>query len=113
MDICSVHCAKCKLETKHDIIASENTSWRSDEEDIRCWCNYQIVRCRGCETISFRIVSGSSEDYDPFTGEDIVSVELYPEREYNRSCIEGYIEFPSIIRKIYKETIDATNKRLI
>ena len=78
-------------------------------EMVGWWTNHQIIKCRGCDTISFRIISGSSEDINPYTGEYEVREFLYPNREKERIAIMGHEEFPVKTRHIYLETLNALN----
>ena len=57
-EIVDVLCAECGGERKHDIVVSldRNGSESSEEQGWSVdWVdNYQVIRCRGCETVSFR-----------------------------------------------------------
>lgn len=112
MEKCKSHCACCKIETNHEIKSKEIISKHSDDDEIHWSAEYQIIECLGCETLSFRIVSGSSEDYDFETGEPLYTIELYPESASQRDLLDDYYIFPSKIRKIYSETIDAINHKM-
>ena len=85
----------------------------SKEDDINWWAEFQIIKCLGCDTISFRKVSSSSEDFNPNTGEEILYVDLYPNSELKREMMKDYYYFPQKIRKIYSETIEAINNKLL
>jgi Domain of unknown function (DUF4145) len=69
--------------------------------------SYQIVRCRGCETISFRSVSSNSEDLDyAYDGEleYLERKEVYPPRLAGRPKLKDDGLLPYDVENIYKET---------
>ena len=57
-EIVDVLCAQCEGMGQHDIVVSldRNGSESSEEQGWSVdWVdNYQVIRCRGCETVSFR-----------------------------------------------------------
>ena len=75
-------CAKCNNKTNHEIISSsetngteiidieeENTSYSIEWRD-----EYQVIRCKGCDNVSFRHESWYSED-DP---SEPINEKIYP-----------------------------------
>ena len=88
--------------------------------DIHAWGTYQIVRCNGCDTLSFRVVESNSEDTKQNEAGAIVAVEtekLYPERVKRSLTDELYLrdnvyDVPEIIQTIYRETLSAVQHDL-
>lgn len=68
-----------------------------------------MVRCRGCETISFAQYSWNSEDTD-YEDQPIQTLILYPSRTI-RKPIERYYCLSDIVRKIYLETLTALSNK--
>lgn len=100
-----VDCAGCDNATKHEVLFS--VGLHHDSEDIQARESYQIVRCRGCETVSFRLVSSNSEDFD--YGADgyidyLERKEVYPPRIAGRSKLKDDGLLPYEVEKIYQET---------
>ncbi|NJB72920.1 hypothetical protein GGR42_003418 [Saonia flava] len=102
-------CSTCKRETNHEILSeekynySEETGWWEDHR-------YQIIQCKGCDTISFRklysdAASGGAIEHgiNPWTQE------LFPKRTLTSLPIKNLLNTPQNIKKIYRETIDAFN----
>lgn len=102
-------CRSCHGETKHLIISDVSLAgeeWRS---------TYEIIRCRGCESISFR------EHYAESDGESIINENGVEEEMYNLidfsvypNPIKNYEKLeisciPKNLARIYSETIDALN----
>ena len=120
----SVECPECKVNTKHTVERSLDWSGSSEDGDIQAWGTYQIVRCNGCDTLSFRSVHRDSEDWtsDEYGNIDLVETEnLYPERPNrspNRLLTEDlYLrsevyKLPQIIQTIYRETLTAVQHDL-
>jgi hypothetical protein len=104
-----IDCTKCKQATNHDILHSESVHDYDDDSGIHWGTDYQMIRCRGCETISFAERSWNSEDTDP-EGQPIIGLVLYPSRTI-RKPIESYYHLPDKVRKVYQETLRALSNR--
>ncbi|SRR6266436_5542118 len=70
-EVVKAHCNKCLRETNHELYAKKQVSWAGD--DMQGQESYEIVICRGCDTVRFRQVSTGSEIYDEHGnfGEDV------------------------------------------
>ena len=113
----SIECPQCKVKTKHTVERSLDWSGWSEDGDIQAWETYQIIRCNGCDTLSFRSTHGSSEDYDEH-GMPVKTETLYPERPNRSLTDELYLhdevyKVPGIIRAIYHETLSAVQHDLL
>lgn len=106
-----VLCAECKKVTNHNVIAEHTTQDDLNGDDITSWTTYQIVRCLGCDDISFRRISACTEDYDPNTGKLEESEALYPDRTSGRTPMEDHDLFPTKTRRVYLETLKALNNQ--
>src|SRR5690606_37671707 len=73
---------------------------------------YQIIQCMGCDTISFRKLynDASNQQYET---EDATVQELFPKRGAHSKPIKAYRNLPIDIKKVYQETIDAYNNKLL
>jgi hypothetical protein len=111
----SIPCTKCLGKTFHQIeLSIDKTLGEWTEGGYFSWIShYQIVRCKGCKTISFRVIS-----YDPDAGKEIgnkwqctIYEELYPFRIENKIGIidEELFLLPRNVQRIYKETLQALN----
>lgn len=109
------HCRKCKGERNQEIGLKKDIHGNYD--DYLYWNeSYQIIRCLGCDTISFRYVYGDSEmvgydeDGDPKYLEEIKIYHPFLKYGYeieNLSCL------PKKIREIYSETVVALKNNLL
>lgn len=113
-----VACVTCKRETKHSVLRSIEVSGKEDlgpDEPPFSWNDtFQIVQCRGCETISFRKLHQNSEDYasvgpGPGDWDYAIREDLYPSRAEGRDPIEDDKLLPTNLQRIYQETIKALN----
>jgi hypothetical protein len=103
-----VACAgPCFGMTKHKIVSSMDRVGYA--HDVDWWSRYQILMCQGCETLSFRHVSGSSEDYEQVGENEWISHEqaqLYPSRKADlKGLTDDDIEkLPQTVALLYRET---------
>ena len=104
-----IPCFRCDLKTNHEVMSSVQTSWNDDW--VYMDTDFEIVRCRGCDSISFRSAYTCSEDMatDEETGETIyfVTEELYPNRIAGKKAIKESHFLPHNISQIYTEVHDA------
>lgn len=104
------YCASCNRTTNHTIVSSE----RMNSSDDNYWwsTNYNIVKCCGCDTISFLTATKEEGviDYDD-NGEIIypTTYKTYPYHKPFAKAISNLWPIPVNIEKIYKETINALN----
>jgi hypothetical protein len=110
-----LECPQCKADTKHTVERAMVWSDVYKEEGIQFWSTYQIIRCNGCDTPSFRSIHSNTDDYheDEF-GKEVLDEEerLYPERAKRTLADELYLkedvyDVPEIIQAIYRETLAA------
>lgn len=111
----SVPCAKCSVPTRHDVAFSVDYSWRTVPDDIQGYEYHQIVRCRGCDSRSFRVISSNSEDiYQEADGSIgyFENVQVYPPRAAGRPELRDTHFLPYEVRHIYEETYTALSSEL-
>ena len=114
-------CAKCNTETNHEVSQSVDTFGSeifeygadgSDTESID-WSNlYQIIKCLGCDTFSFRQknwFSEAQEYYGPNDYNDGTTTVLYPLRSKDILNAKDFYNTPRILRAIYKEVVNCFN----
>lgn len=113
----NVPCTYCRGEPKHSVLASIDL--HGEEEVGRDfsfeWNDiFQIIRCDGCQTVTFRKLHTDSEDFNPVEPgsgelEHTVTEELYPSRATGRNLMKDTDLLPVNLQRIYKETIQALN----
>lgn len=110
-------CRECRRETKHEIVteATLHGSSGSRDYEIHWATEYQVVRCLGCETLSFRRTNSNSEDgyvqVGPDDWEENIQEELYPSPHEGRPPVSDVNLLPDKIQRIYEETLAALNQR--
>lgn len=106
----SADCCICKRETLHFVLKSITQIGEealSDDFSVDWRNEYQIIRCGGCEAITFRETNYFSEDH--LGDEAPTRVYLYPIRNlYDKEARES-ISIPNSVGSIYSETIKAYN----
>ncbi len=101
----NVLCQTYLRRTKHEILR-EFREVDHDEEGygIGFYDYFQVVRCRCCETVSFRHAHISDIDEDPETGEPVITEHTDPYRLAGRKRMDGAERLPLKVRKVYEET---------
>lgn len=104
-----VLCLDCKQTTNHRIEASldkHGCQWDEQERWSIDWVDhYQVIRCLGCDNVSFRHTSWFSED-DPM---EPATERLYPRRNSLTISEQSFLNIPSPLKRIYGEVIDSFN----
>lgn len=107
-------CKNCDGNTVHAVLREFQQN--QDGPDVQIFNQYQIVRCGGCEEVSFRSNWQSTEDWyrDPETGEGCLDdhESLYPSRLAGRKELKNADLLPSKILSLYRETHHALCYRL-
>lgn len=110
-------CRECHRMTKHEIVTEATLSGSSGGYDFEIsWATeYQVVRCLGCETLSFRRTNSNSEDgyiqIGPDEWEANIHEELFPSPREGRQSVSDVHLLPDKIQRIYKETLGALNNQ--
>ena len=105
-----VYCTRCKNSTNHTVTHELHEDWRNDYEGFFGYDNWQIVRCMGCDSVSFRHEIIFSEDMDQ-EGNIVPTVNIYPKRGEKMLTAKNYYNVDILIRNIYKETIECFNNQ--
>ena len=105
------YCIVCNRQTNQNVLKEEKKEFH--EEDGGWWdkSSYQIIRCGGCDEISFRKLY-NDVSMQQHSDEDETTQELYPQRGAHSRPIKPYRGVPFAITTIYRETIDAFNSNL-
>ncbi len=109
-------CPRCKVNTKHAVERAVEWSGFDEEDCVHYWEVAQIIRCNGCDNLSFRLLEGDSMNTDHH-GDPIESQKLYPERVNRSLADELYLrhdvyDIPPIIQTVYRETLSAVQHDL-
>lgn len=90
-------CRCCRKETAQEVLTIVNSRDSDESGEVDFWGHYLTVRCKGCGTVNFCIVSKCSEEFDydargnPYL---VVTKRGYPEVEEEESEQEpedGYV----------------------
>lgn len=114
-------CATCKSDTNHEAVQSVDVSGseiirygpdENDQDSIDWSDRYQVIKCLGCDTYSFRHrnwFSEAQEHYGPDDFHDGTTVRLYPQRGKHVLAAKDLYNVPKNLRAIYKEFISCFN----
>lgn len=105
------YCRVCDRKTNHKVLAQEVEL--SDDPEFWWRTEYSIVRCCGCNSISFHreTFDESNVDYNEY-GEEVLipMVNVYPDDKLLVKKISVW-DLPDEVRQVYSETIDCINSR--
>lgn len=103
-----VDCAECGGGPRnHNILREYEVHWENEEYGVQGETSYQIIQCVGCDSVRFRTVSWSSEDYNPITNLPEPTIRVYPERIQIERQIHDAHALPTKVSRIYAETVSA------
>lgn len=109
-------CRACDFKTNHITLKSIQANWSDIKEDLQGWDKFEIIKCQGCDNLSFRSTSSFSEDYfiDNETGEQtyIEREQIYPNRIEGRKKLRDMYLLPIEINQIYEEAHTALCSKL-
>lgn len=106
------YCSHCKTQTNHIIVGEASNHYNDEDEGYFSTDTYRIVKCMGCDTVSFNREMTGSEfiRYNQFNEEEIYSeFESYPIKEDSIEPLECW-ELPPIVSGIYSESVKALNQ---
>jgi Domain of unknown function (DUF4145) len=103
------YCTNCKRQTIHDLLHDELE--KHIAEDGTCtWKVYELIRCFGCQNISFHFSDCRSRTSDPHSEVLSAKSEYYPNSRDCREPIEGVEKFPEVTQSIYKELLKVVHE---
>lgn len=108
---CKVTCRHCKRKTQHEILQEiiEDLHTREDGEDYKGRDSFfwEIIRCRGCQTVAFY----SFEDFKDY--ENVVwNQNIYPDPALEHYPQRSFQRVPDDVLQAYKEVVSAYNRGL-
>jgi hypothetical protein len=106
LKISAIPCGSCDRETRHKVLAETKVHWEYGQGMVDVWCNYQIVQCQGCLTISFCDISACSDD-EIYEGDGTSYLpeirKFYPSRIAGRPQMQEVQLLPFGVQQIYEE----------
>jgi hypothetical protein len=104
------NCNTCKREQYQTVLKQHEYRFSDDENQISGETKWEIIRCGGCGTISFREVEWFSENYDE-NGRVYPVIRVYPQPELDARPTKPFLNVPQKIRQVYGEVIETFNRR--
>lgn len=107
--IIDCYCPVCKHRTHHQVLG-EGSNY-SSEEDYYYRETFRVVKCCGCDNVSFDLETEdeSNVEYNNEGYEEIVPIHTsYPVKENSIVPLRSW-EIPSLIQRAYTESVEALN----
>lgn len=107
-----VHCNSCSHITHHELLYKDGSDWVEElsvDMTIEGGDVYELLRCKGCDSIVFRHTNWFSEDTDKH-GRPVRNVTVYPPTTYRKEprwlsevmwMAEAYCPVRNLIGEIY------------
>lgn len=105
-------CNSCRNTTKHETLKHETIS---GDDEYRFRRTFSIIRCKGCEDISFREKYEDFESTYPNDDGEWIAPEtntFYPKRRMQDGDLEVFM-LPDVVSQIYSETLLAINEEAL
>lgn len=105
------YCPKCNQKTHHRIHGGAQNIYRDDEDSYYLESTFYVVKCMGCDNVSFLQVNDGDEYIrinDDGEMESAPEYITYPNHQGQINPLSDW-EIPPVIRKIYNESISALN----
>lgn len=103
-------CNECRKIMNHTVIKSVKKLWKDDTDEyaVNGYDDYQIIKCSGCDTYTFRIDGYFSEYAEPFPGGSNGTYEkLYPESIRRKA--KEFQKLPYNLQSVYEEAVKSFN----
>jgi hypothetical protein len=100
------NCRNCARQTNHDVLFE--TSHEASEPYFHELHTWQVLKCRGCDTIGFRY---RFDDYDDVTelpsgrAKHAVTYGRYPAAVPGHRQLDHQFSVPPLIRNIYRQSL--------
>ncbi len=105
-----VLCMRCRLETRHVVRAQHEENHHTS--DAAWHFRYQVLQCAGCDSITYRTVTGGSEFWNPHTEEENHAIDLYPPRHVSSRAPKEFSRLPPSVDRIYAEVLSTYNAQI-
>lgn len=104
-----VRCRSCRRDTRHSLVADAEQVC-DEERGGRQRVIYQLIRCKGCETLSCREIRTTADQAGANGAPDEVT--LYPPRAAGHEWLERIRHLPGPVERVYREVLGAMNAGL-
>lgn len=101
------YCVKCHGETNHDILEKHEINFR---DEYLCDEYYYIVKCKGCENITFRYEFHDIDGGYPLVDNEWyvpITVSTYPNVIRNHRPLQEMYYVPETIKELYQQSLSA------
>jgi len=105
-------CRACCRPTRHDILWGHEQY--DDPEDYHESYQWQVVQCRGCNTVGFRLQNDDYEQISVDADGDVhhtITITTFPRVLSNHVGLSGIYWVPSLIAKVYRQTLSAYGEK--
>lgn len=102
------NCRNCSKQTNHDVLFE--TTHEADKSYYNEKHTWQVLKCRGCDTIGFRYRFDDYDDVTELTSgktKHAVSFKRYPQAIVGHHPLDYQFAIPPLIREVYRQSLAA------
>ncbi len=105
-----IYCNCCRNRTWHEVMAKHAQKRDDDLWGCPQLLEAEILRCRGCDLLSFRLLRHPFEFQDK---RDKAEEDIYPERGFKKRESKYFFQLPKEVHNLYHETLAANDRDLV
>ena len=105
-----VRCRSCRRDTRHSLVADAEQVCEDERGGSQRFI-YQLIRCKGFETLSCRELRTTLDQTDE-KGAPSYEVTLYPPRAAGHEWLKHIRHLPGPVERVYREILGALNAGL-
>ncbi len=100
------NCRTCARSTRHEILFSFDDPGNEYYQEVDRW---QVLQCRGCDTLGFRHQNEDHENLQEWEGtvEPTVVIRCYPHAIPEHKLLSHINSVPALIQNVYKQSVTA------
>ena len=100
------NCRTCARSTRHEVLFSFDEQGNEYFQEVDRW---QVLQCRGCDTLGFRNQNEDHENPQEWEGniEPTVTIRCYPHTIPEHKLLSHIYAVPELIQKVYKQSVTA------
>jgi hypothetical protein len=103
------YCKDCNNDTNHEVLAEHVIE--DSEDEVQWWetKKYQIIKCKGCDRIQFRLLSSDATFAQHAEPGAEWEEDIYPKYDKDQINVKDFRHCPPTLIKLYKEIIKSYN----
>lgn len=114
LQVLNTNCRSCARRTRHEVV--HELVVETKDEYFNETDTWQIIRCMGCHTVTFRHQHDDFDDVEERpdgTVKHAVTMKTYPRVIANHRGLQATYYLPTLIKKVYEQTLRALGEQAL